>query len=246
MSAPAAGSRELLRRACRTLRERPGIILLIALLVLVLPQALEAVVGQYTNHLTDLGTEPTTLLGLIVAGTQIASTLGFVFYAGVLDRIVGEHQWGDGSSTFRQVVGDIPWIRLLVADIVFVVMASIAAVAFLIPGLIVYTYFSLVGPIIIIEQQGIYRSFLRTGQVVRHHFWLVARLVTVPVVVEGVLEDGLHNLLDHDRALGVILATILGVALAAVIGVLEVTVAHELVRRKPLPGLVYEGGAPIP
>lgn len=205
----------------------------LAVLVLVVPQAIEAVLGARSDHLLEIGQEPTSLFGLVFMVAELATMLGFVFYAGLLDHVVAEHQWGHDAVPLRQIARGLPWIRLILADLLFAIIVAVSAVALVIPGLIAMTYLGLIGPVINIERRGLFASFVRTAKVVHGHFWLVACLVTGPILFEGVTEDWLHEAFDHEKVIGVLLATVLGVAIAAVIGVVEVTLAHELLRRDP-------------
>jgi hypothetical protein len=69
---------------------------------------------------------------------------------------------------------------------------------------------------------------------VRHRFWLVVALVTIPVLLE---EEVVHLIdyrtFDHPLLAAFFIVGFVGAALASVVGVVEVVIAHELRRLHP-------------
>jgi len=64
---------------------------------------------------------------------------GVVFYAGVLDKIVGAHLHGHPDVPLRQMRRVLPLRRLLVADIVLAAALLVGSAFGVIPGVVVFT-----------------------------------------------------------------------------------------------------------
>jgi hypothetical protein len=71
-----------------------------------------------------------------------------------------------------------------------------------VPGFIFVIWFSLIAPVIEIEQRGVIASFRRSREMIRHHFWRVAGVIFPLVFVESLLEgfgDGIgHGILGEN------------------------------------------------
>lgn len=167
--------------------------------------------------------------------TTVITTLGLVFYAGLLDLTVGAYLEGEPDPSLRQVIRRVPHTRLLIADVILVTACATLAAFFIVPGIIALTYFCLVGPVIVTEQHTIPDAFRRSGHLVRHHFWLVLCMVVVPLLLEDQLLHGIDTDVIPGRFLDAFLASaVIGATVGAVVGLLEVVIAHQLRRRDPV------------
>ena len=145
--APTLGT--VLRGAGSTYRAHPRPVMGLAVLVFGVSAMLDtlasrALSGLTGDRLSDVGL--TLVVGLLT-GPLSFSTAGLVLYAGILDRVVGHHLHGHERVTVRGRCGRCRGARLLAADAILVVGTSIGAALFVIPGLIVFTSFCLVGPL---------------------------------------------------------------------------------------------------
>jgi len=158
------------------------------------------------DHLLDRADVTTALVGAL--STSTVSLLGAVFLSGFLCRLVSTSQHGasehgktehgktepgaDGSR-IRDVLRSLPWVSLIVADLLAVLIVVIGLVALIIPGLIALTLLSVAGPVIELERQHAVAGLRRSAHLVRPHFWRVAALATLPLVVAngvvGILPD---------------------------------------------------------
>ena len=78
--------------------------------------------------------------------------------------------------------------------------ATLAGLAlFVIPGLIILTLWSLVGPVITIEDRSVTAALKRSWQLVRPCFWLTLCLVTLPLQIEQTVLHAIHytELFEH-------------------------------------------------
>ena len=148
------------------------------------------------------------------------SLLGAVFLSGFLCRLVSttEHgnsrprEPGPGNSArgqpgpggrgpgapsngtrIRDVLRSLPWGSLILADLLAALIVVVGLVALIIPGLIAITLLSVVGPVIELERQHAVAGLRRSAHLVRPHFWRVAALRPLPLLlangVVGFLPD---------------------------------------------------------
>ena len=105
----------------------------------------------------------------------------------------GKTEPGADGSRIRDVLRTLPWVSLIVADLLAVLIVLIGLVALIIPGLIAITLLSVAGPVIELERQHAVAGLRRSAHLVRPHFWRVAALATLPLLVAngavGLLPD---------------------------------------------------------
>jgi hypothetical protein len=232
---PAVGVRPVLVAAFGTYRRRFWLIAGAALVVFGISAGIDVLfdvagdlVGDYPGLLAPL---------LVIAGV---ATFGTTFFAGLLDRIVGEEERGHPRRSLREVVRTLPYWRLIGADVLLSLGAVVALLLLVVPGLIFYTFFSLVGPAVVMEDRGIFDGFRRSVRLVRGHFWLTLLLVTLPILVE---EDVVHGIValvgDASPLLVFVVNALAGAAVGSVVALVEVTLAGRLAMRKPDPSLTH-------
>jgi hypothetical protein len=187
------------------------------------------------EHLGHEGPQPyeVALAAYVVVG-RFGGTLALVFYAGFLDLYVGDALYEGRQHTFRQVLQQLPWARLIVADALLAAATQVGLLAFVVPGLLLFTAFALVGPLIIVEGHGVRPAFRRSRGLVRRHFWLVAGVVTLPAMSESLIESAVNTLfgLEHFVAL-VLVSAVVGIVVGAYCGLMEVIITRELVGAHP-------------
>ena len=192
-------------------------------------------VGAIAEAIVDLAADypsrSALVVMILVGGTSVA-TLGSTLYAGLLDEVVGGDLSGEPPPSLMRVIHDLPWLRLVIADLVLTVVAVLFAAGFLVLGVVFYTFACLVGPVINIEKRGVFDGFRRSAQLVRPHFWMVALLVTAAVVGEHALVHGMQALLPDDSLPMLFLANAaFGIAVGSVVGLNEVVIAYALIIR---------------
>ena len=110
--------------------------------------------------------------------------------------------------------------------------------------MIFFTFHSLVGPVVVMEDRKVRDAFRRARQLVRGHFWLVFLLVTLPIALEENVVHGIVEAVDRLGLLAVFaINTLAGAAVGSVVAVVEVTLAHRLAIRRPEPVAVTSGHA---
>jgi len=172
--------------AARAAKRDPWRILAAAIVVSVVTAVLDIV----ANDLVDKTNLPLVLVTSFSATG--AATFGDVFLSGFLCRIVGDAEHGTRTSqrpSIRQVAADLPWRRLIGADLMVALLVIIGLVALIIPGLIVITLFAVTGPVIEIERRPVFGALRRSAALARQHFWTVVLLGTLPLLLTYLLES---------------------------------------------------------
>lgn len=188
-----------------------------------------ALVEVAVNDLIDRTNVPLAILGALSASG--VSILGTVFLSGFLCGLVGETEHGKESTSVRRVLRRLPWFRLVWADILVALLVVTGLIALVIPGLVAINLFAVVGPVIEIENRPVIAALRRSAHLVRQHFWKVALLATLPVMLASEI-DSIGP--DHPTTAGAILEVlaIRGLAEAVVeagIGLMLVELAYRLI-----------------
>ena len=103
------------------------------------------------------------------------------------EKMVGSELHGHRIPSFLRFLREVPWVRLVLATLVFEIAVLVGLALVIVPGVIVLVYFTLYGPVIVVERRGVGAAFRRSAQLVRGNYWRVlAVAVFVLVVSEGI------------------------------------------------------------
>ncbi len=231
---PQVSARTVLRESFATYRRRFGRVAGCALALLVPLAVLDTAAVYAADRAFDsVGEVPEWILffGLL---TGFLSALGSVFYAGLIDRVVAADQRGHPEYSIREVLETLPYKRLIGADIVLVVVTTVGLLLFVVPGVLAFTFFCLVGPLIVSEEIGVRAAFRRSAALVRKHFWMTLMLVSIPLGLEHVLVEAVEHMdFEHEFLVVVSFHAALAVTLIALVALVEVTLTYELAGRHP-------------
>jgi hypothetical protein len=187
------GVGRILRVAAREARRDTLPILAVAITVSLITAVVEVVV----DHYVDPNNNALSAAGSISA--EGVSLLGTVLLAGFLCRLISSAEHGGEDATLGHVIRSLPWIRLLVADIVVTLLVVGGLILLVLPGLLVLNLLAVTGPVIEIEERSVRGALRRSAHLVRRHFWTVGLLATVPLIIEGEIESFLpdpHGVVD--------------------------------------------------
>jgi hypothetical protein len=182
------------------------------------------------------------LTGFLLAVTFIRF-LGEVVFSGFLDMAVGDSYFRDEERSLMHVIRDLPWVPLVIVDFAVVTAAVIGLALFVIPGILVYTFWGLAGPVVVQERRRARDSLRRTYQISRPYWRLVILLVVIPLGLEHALANTVRDFVDQWGNVAIvagewfIAATMLGI-----IGVIDVALANELMARVPAITTAAEAG----
>lgn len=110
---------------------------------------------------------------LALIGTTL---LGEVFYSGAV-AIALTHDAGAGAPSLRSVARQIAYRRLIAVDLIFAAIVLAGVALFLVPGLLLFFWLALAGPVVEIERRGVRAAFVRSRELVRGRFWLVVAVL---------------------------------------------------------------------
>ncbi len=225
---------ELVFMAWRTAKLEPARVLVPALVIF----GLDAFQSTWFTEISvdHLGLE--SVSGVVFFGV---STLGLTFYSGMLERLVGAVERNQTPQPVGRVLATLPWVRLIVAEVLLVLLSAVAALFFIIPGLVVGTLTALVGPVINLLDCSVPDAFRRSVRVVWPNFWLVFGMVTVPLAVEHEIVVLIADLVPQESIFLVFLTNfVLGAAFGVVLGLVEVSLAERLISGAHGPGRLNE------
>ncbi|MCU1457552.1 MAG: hypothetical protein JWL73_1644 [Actinomycetia bacterium] len=213
----------------------------IALAVVVLGSA--AVIDTFVDLQAERSHLDTWAYAVIIAATGL-STVGATFYAGMLDALVGRAAHGHARQGVAVVLRTVPYVNLIVADLLLTLAELGATIAFIVPGIVLTTYLGIAGPVISIERLGPVAGLHRSVQLVRGSFWLVFFLCTVPVAIEHELVALVQSLVsEHSYALIFFERGVFGALVVSVVGIIEVELAYALIARHRAAGAVPAAGS---
>jgi hypothetical protein len=172
------------------------------------------------------------VVGLVIAAT--VRILGPVAFAGFLDQAVAKEYLHGHHSTLVDVMRRLPWRRLIAVDLIVTFVVGLGLSLLIVPGLVLYGLFGMVGPVIVQEGAGVRDSLRRTMQLARLAPSIVALLVVVPFAFEEILHEVMYETLHHS-GLGVQVTAewIVAIIVGGTLGLLEVALAAELMVRHP-------------
>ena len=191
-------SRELLsnvlRRAMTVFRTEWAFLLMLALLIFVPIGLIEALMNKVDAD------QLSPALGLVVVTGVLSTLMGEVLYSGAVAGLLAKTPPGERPSLAR-LVRELPWGRLIAADILVSVLVVIGLLLLIAPGLVFLAWFAFVAPVIEIEDRGVRDGFRRSRELVRGRFWIVlAAILGVTLASEAVIEGMIqlvHALLDE-------------------------------------------------
>ncbi len=214
--APVLPAREIVGAAARTGRRNAWRILAVSVTVCTVTALAEIA----AEHFIDRTNLPLRVAGSV--GASGVSLLGSVFLAGFLSRLVSDD--GPDRARIKPVLRSLPWGPLIRADLLVAVIIVVGVLALVIPGLIAMNLLAVVGPVIEIERRPALAGLRRSMQLVRPHFWKVALVGTLPVI----LASGVESALPAPEGLtALVLATL---ARGVVVGVVEAAIGLLLVQ----------------
>jgi hypothetical protein len=159
-----------LRRIGEVYVEQASFLLPVAI-VLFIPLGL---IEAWAQHAFELeaedfnAAEVAALMGAIVAQVT-ASSLGEVFYAGVVMSAVSEAMEGHRRPPIETLLRTLPYGGLIVVDILFALGLAFGLVLLVVPGLIFFARYVLAAPLLELEHTGVRAAFKRSRVLARGH-----------------------------------------------------------------------------
>jgi hypothetical protein len=180
-------------RIVLTYRSKAGSLLLLGTIVFIPIGFLDAL----TTGVEVGSLDPSSLLRVAavigaVAAITMTGLLGEVFYSGAV-AVSLTHPAEQRAPSILEVARRLDYRRLILVDIAYVALVIVGLLLFLVPGILVFIWFGLAGPVVEIEGRTVRGALRRSAALVRHNFWLVF-LVLAPVELAG---DAVAELVGH-------------------------------------------------
>jgi hypothetical protein len=203
-------------RIVHTYRSKAGSLLLLATVVFIPIGFLDALTtGVEIDSLDSFSLIRLAAAIGAVAAITMTGLLGEVFYSGAV-AVSLTHPAHEKPPSIVEVARRLDYRRLILVDLAYVALVIVGLLAFFVPGILVFVWFGLAGPVVEIEGRTVRGALRRSASLVRHNFWLVF-LVLAPVEIAGDLVAELVGHLVHDALGETFLATWLAESAANIV-----------------------------
>jgi hypothetical protein len=177
---------EVLRTTMRVWRAHAVQLWVLAAIVLAPLAALELAGYRLAIDITAKKFDPATALVnlFVILVFEIGSA---EVEAVAAEKMVGSELHGHRIPSFLRFLREVPWVRLVLATLVFEIAVLVGLALVVVPGVIVRVYFTLYGPVIVVERRGVGAAFRRSAQLVRGSYWPVLAVALFAIgVSEGI------------------------------------------------------------
>jgi hypothetical protein len=137
------------------------------------------------------------VIGILVAALVLVGTslVGEVFFSGAV-AVALTHSADAGPSALRELSRRLDYRALIAVDLIYSALVIAGLALLVVPGVVLYVWLGLAGPVVEIERHGVRAAFARSARLVRGNFWLVlAVLAPIELASEGI--GALSELLAH-------------------------------------------------
>jgi hypothetical protein len=139
------------------------------------PLGLLDALANRTGDFADVDNASDLLQGALAAvglAQAFTSLLGEVFYSGAVALMAARSE-RDREPSLGQVARSISYRRLIAVDLLFGITVAIGLVLLVVPGLVLFTWFALAGPLVELDRVGVREAFARSRHLVRGSFFAV-------------------------------------------------------------------------
>jgi hypothetical protein len=226
----------LYARTGRTYWRFGAALILLAAIVFVPLGLLEALVHEIDAGSIDLGSG-VKIAALLAALSIVATTslLGEVFFSGVV-AVSLSHSEDEQMPPISAIARRLKYGRLIAVDIAYWVIVAICFSALIVPGVLVFVWFGLSGPVVELEDQTVRGALGRSFELVRGNFWVVFFVLFPIEVVGDALTEGLeqlvHNLVSDSFFAGWLTEALSNILFTPIFAVAAVLLALDLIAAK--------------
>jgi hypothetical protein len=218
------------RDAALTYRTKATRVVGTAAIILVPITAVQVVLADVGHRGEPRAAWAKVLYVVVLVALAGAGAFAATFYAGVVDRTVRAARGQGPERGIAQIFRELPYWRLIRADLLYLALVVTGTVALVVPGLIATTVFSIVGPVMLLENRAVFDTFRRSYHLVRPSFWRVVVTTLVPLLVESTIADRLLTSSSHPSlALELVVECVFAALVSSFVGLLEVQTAYQLI-----------------
>lgn len=150
------------------------------------PAAVLGAIGEVPTYLIDDRRLLDLTLSLVTA--YVAYYLYLAYAEGIVRKVHRGEQRHGLRGVSEDLIGAAPFVPgVLIAALIVFFVTSAATILVVVPGLWLYTRWSLTTPVIREENVGPLAAMRRSNGLVRGHFWLVFMTASVAYYLEGVV-----------------------------------------------------------
>lgn len=189
------------RDTLRTYARRAPQLLLIGAVVFVPLGLLEAVVGRVGSigSAADSGLTIVAVLALLLVQV-VVGLVGEVFYSGAVANLIAFTRQGRQLS-LRTLAERLAYRRLIAVAVLYDVAVAVGLLAFVVPGVVLFTWLALAAPLVELQGCGVREAFARSRRLVRGEFWPVLAVLGPITLASQSLDDAVralgHHLVGH-------------------------------------------------
>jgi hypothetical protein len=185
------------------------------------------------------------LLLVGAAGQFALAALGDVFFSGFVAAVVLART-GTVRHSLKETLLRLPYIRLILADLLITIGTVVGLVLLLVPGVVFFVWSSVAAPVIKIEDRKVFAAIKRSRRLVRGSFWtvliLLGGLYLASNTLTSMAQDFAGSVIGHRFLSHWVAAEALGVIVEPVVAVATVVIALELIELHPAaPGALEPG-----
>ena len=212
-------------------------LLLLAAVIFIPVGFLDALTTEVEVDSLDLGSG-LQVLAIVGATAAITMTglLGEVFFSGAV-AVSLTHPEHEKPPTIAAVARRLDYKRLILVDIAYVAMVIVGLLLFFVPGILVFVWFGLAGPVVELEGRRVGDALRRSASLVRGSFWFVF-LVLAPVEILGdaaaeLIGHGVHSLLGESFFASWMAEATANIFFTPIFAVAAVLLTLELIADRP-------------
>jgi hypothetical protein len=223
----------LYARIGRTYWRYGAALLLLAAIIFIPLGLLEALVAEVDLDALDIsnGIKVAALVAALGA-VSVTSLLGEVFYSGVVAFSLS-HPEHERMPPISEIARNLNYARLIAIDLIYVALVLVGLMALLVPGVLIFVFFGLSGPVVELEGRTVRGALSRSFELVRGNFWVVFFvLAPIEVVGDGLaegFEELLHDLIGHSFFGGWLAEALSNVVFTPIFAVAAVLLALDLI-----------------
>jgi hypothetical protein len=179
--------RAVLRASLSAWKRDFGFLTILAV-ILEAPIVLAEVAAAHGNG-NYVGTDEGFTISLSAGALFLTSSLVHHFLAGVMESIERSHREEHHLPTLRELAKQLPWLRLIIADLLIAGAITVGLILFIVPGILIGALTAITLPLLNMERQPIGPTLRRSFRLTQHSLWRVVVLwLLTTVVLQGAQE----------------------------------------------------------
>ncbi len=204
-----------------------------ALIAVVLTEVVLTSTSIALMTIKSLGYGKSGIFSLMTLTSLVVASFGHHLLVGVLERVVAADRFGHGGPRIRTTLAELPWVRLLCADVILTVVGVALVLVFVVPYVIVAPFLVCVMPLLSMRHENLRSVWRASFRLVRGSWKPVAFALLIGKFAEFVLMQSgtliLGLLFDH-HALETILHGLGAIVIVPFGALIPVVITFDLLK----------------